>query len=142
MSMCESITLDDIVSVEWLGWETTWHQLKAAGWEVTTQASWDDWRHAPHHSFEKVYVRHPKHKLVGRLRLDPSCMAGSGKDRIAYLDFLTPERNKTTKPPRVQLAELTQADVPLLYEALLALQRSYPKPKPRERIVALRRAAA
>lgn len=119
--MCDAALQVDVI--EWRGWTTTWADLRAAGWTISRKAANPNWRCASTRENE-IYIRHDELCYVGRLTLSLS-----KGERVASLDYLTHERNGRKKPKPVYYVELTAADIPDLYAAILNIQQqTYRKP--------------
>jgi hypothetical protein len=122
----------------WEGWETTFLELFNSGWEITSIPKYENWMNPKDsaRSHDKIYIRHPTYKTIGRITKDPAYDILI--DESTYtLDFLSQECNKWVKPPRcIDERELTIDDVPRMMEIILNLQNANkPKKKPKPEIL-------
>lgn len=128
--------LYDSSVINWNGWWATWQSLREAGWQITVKPAYRDWRLPANLqvSREKVYLRHPETKMLARITQlgAPTNDAENSKAYDYVLDFMTPERNRYAKAPRVfEERDLTVNDIPQLMKLILDLQATVrPKRKP------------
>ena len=119
---------DDCSAINWCGWRTTWGALRKSGWEMIIKPAYLNWGKPKDSaaSRDKVYIRHPINKMMGRITLQ-----GKGSDYD--LDFLIQECNHRIKPLRIcEDAGYTPEDIQRMMEVILALQESV-KPKRRRK---------
>ena len=133
--MCQ---LDDSTILEWEGWHTTLGELKSKGWVISEKLAYDNWKQSTDSaaSHDKIYLRHPVHKTIGRIKFSREDEPGKLSylynlygDRFCHqvnrytLDFLAQECNKWVKPPRwIEEKEFTQDDIPKLMNIILDIQ--------------------
>jgi hypothetical protein len=113
--------LADNSIIHWAGWETTWQSLRAEGWVITIKPKYSNWRqpYCSAASREKVYIRHPQSRQLGRIT------GGLQVDGRKYweLDYLIQECNHRVKPQRItDDGELSIDDIPHLMNLILNLQ--------------------
>jgi hypothetical protein len=112
--------------IEYLGWNTSFHDLVKAGWEIKVKQKYINPINEYYHSacaHDKIYIRHKKDKLLGRLVLGVSGCQIENNTKIWKLDFLIQEHNLRTKPSRIlSVEQLTEKDIGILLENILIVQ--------------------
>lgn len=124
--------IQDNSIIEWAGWWTTWHALRKEGWIITIKPKYENWRRPndSETSIEKVYIRHPKTRMIGRISKDNN-FEMTNNDYT--LDYLSQEHNWKIKAPKIlEKQEITPKDIPALLEIILKLQEQTPKRKTQE----------
>lgn len=118
-----SFDIRDCSTICWQGWWTTWDALRSAGWKITVEPAYSNWRQpeASAKSREKLYIRHPASAMIGRITQEAVESEFHSSDYT--LDFLTQECNHRVKPFRIQEErDLTADDIPDLMGLILRLQ--------------------
>lgn len=131
--MCEA--QDDSVrepmDIQWLGFRTTFAQLKANGWDIKrVEAYRPNWRFpSTYNSHTKIYIRHTAARLMGRISYYPDRMPVGN----FVLDFLTPDKQVLGRVKKWIWDKLTQEDVPEILSQLakLADETNPPKLEPK-----------
>lgn len=128
----ESTTMDvqkllDHEVVKWKGWQTSWGQLRAEGWEITFKRKYNNLRQPTHTaaSHDKIYIRHEENNMIGRITIYPA----NNKDMPEYrLDFMIQEHNQRISNRKIEVqgdtvVNLTEQDIPLVLEAITQIQK-------------------
>lgn len=145
-------------AINWCGWTTTLEALEAAGWEVTGQIPYVDWRHArtTMEKSHRFYIRNLKLGMVARVKHEDSRLRESLvlQDRsyavdhlvIWHVDYLVPEKLRRSKvrvkpvfDDEREIAELSRDDIGQLYELILHLQARPAPPVTTGRVLTLAR---
>lgn len=114
---------DGIIS--WKGWTATVDDLIARGWVITHRPKYFHVTNLrdSEASNSYLYLRHPVTRMIARIRWEPNTQA------CGEVDYMTHEKNIRIKFPKVFLEELSEDDIPMLLEAVLAIQSKRPKKK-------------
>lgn len=108
------VDFDENAVITWVGWRTTLAELKAAGWILDA-------------NYKKIVLRHYQKCVVATLRKKTS---GHGFNPVSYaVEAMVSRKQFRAAPPRLLVERnLTVEDIPALYDAILHLQKDYPKP--------------
>ncbi len=121
---------DFSADIIWQGWKTTWADLRRNGWVINIEPPFNDWKQPKHceASKEKIYIRHPVNRMIGRITKHERKIYDDGQ--VWELDFLIQEHNwRKSAPKLLDERNLTDADIPMLLQVILALQSTYKKRK-------------
>lgn len=130
--------------LKWKGFTTTFHDLQKEGWEITIKPKYDNWRlpGCVASSREKIYIRHPENRMIGRIIKKTITDYTIGTDSVVTydkyeLDYLIQEHNQRKSAPKLfEERDLTENDIPGLLELILKLQPKLKrKKKPNDDII-------
>lgn len=110
--------------INYLGWRTTFGELKQAGWLFETKHRYRNWRDSKNSSasHDYLYARHPDHTLICRIRFIDK------NHNSVVVDYLTHEKNVRTKPQKYWDFDerYTEDDIPKLLEIISSIQAKRP----------------
>lgn len=120
------------IKLEYLGLETNFNRLYEEGWNIKEDkgySSANDWINSDK-SNDYLYLRHPVHKLMMRVKKTIDRNAANPND-VMYkysVDFLTHEKNHKVKPPKyVSERNYTEDDIQPMLDTIMAIQAKRPR---------------
>lgn len=116
--------MDDVSEIRWRGWVTSISALKADGWVFTHKSKYRNWRDSKNTSAanDYLYLRHPILKMIGRIKILEHA------SDCWVLDFLTPEKNQRSKPPKyTEYRDYSEEDVQPMLDIIAEIQSRRPK---------------